>query len=307
MFDRVLFIGSKVSGLKVLEKIYQSSPETLVGCVTVDDSDDVRSALNSIQEYCRKNEIGLEILNGKCDLAKSVAKFSPNLCIVMGWYYIISEELLDQVRGGFIGVHNSLLPSHRGFAPVVWAIISGDEKTGFSVFSFDKGMDTGDIWFQGEVRIDKNDYISDVLDKLDKGINTFFDIHYKDILSGKLLPKKQSNVGISYGARRYPEDGVIDWNKPAHEIYNFIRAQSKPYPGAYSLYRGQKIIIWKSELFPYQIQGSPGQIGLINSETNDVVIVCGKNTGLIIKEIEQNGINVSAIRVFVSLKYKIGQ
>lgn len=305
MFDRVLFIGSKASGLKVLEKIHQSSPESLVGCVTVDDSDDMRSELSSIQEYCRENAICLDILNGRCDLTKSVSKFNPNLCIVMGWYYIIPEELINHVRGGFIGIHNSLLPAHRGFAPVVWSIIAGDKKTGFSVFSFNKGMDTGDIWFQEEVSIDENDYVSDVLGNLDERIYAFFDKYYKDILSGKLLPQKQSADGISYGARRCPEDGIIDWSKPAKEIYNFIRAQSKPYPGAYSSYKGQKIIILKSELFPYRIQGNPGQIGLINNETNDVVIVCGSNTGLIIKEIEQNGTNVSVVKIFNSLKYKL--
>ena len=165
IYNRVLFIGSKDSGLKVLKKMYYAVPDKLVGCVTVDDLPDPRSSLIQIKEFCDENKIPIDILAGKNALTESLDKYKPDICFVMGWYYIIPEKLIGQVPGGFIGIHNSLLPLHRGFAPVVWAIINADKETGFSVFSIDKGMDTGEIWYQEKVKIEASDYINDVLRK----------------------------------------------------------------------------------------------------------------------------------------------
>lgn len=307
MYNRVLFIGSKESGLKVLKKMYNVAPDKLIGCVTVDDSSDTRSELERLKLFCNENQIPIDILTGKCDLTESIDKYKPDICFVMGWYYIISEQLIEQIRGGFIGIHNSLLPLHRGFSPVVWAIISGDKQTGFSVFSFDKGMDTGDIWYQEAVEITANDYISDVLKKIDERVANFFDEFYIDILSGRLHPKKQRLGEISYGARRTPEDGMIDWSKSAGEIYNFIRAQSKPYPGAFTYYRKEKIIIWKSKVFPYTIHGNPGQIGFIDAQNKSVVVVCGGNTGIVLEYIEKRGREISVIDGIKTLNYKMGE
>ena len=305
-YNRVLFIGSKESGLKVLKKIYKLSPESLVGCVTVDDSDDSRSEFEAFQVYCDENSIELDVLTGRCDLTESINRFRPEICFVMGWYYIIPKKLIDKIQGGFIGIHNSLLPAHRGFAPVVWAMIAGDNETGVSVFSFDEGMDTGEIWYQSKVKIRNQDYISDVLKKLDDQIDAFFDLKYMDILLGNLKPKKQVNKNVSYGARRTIEDGKIDWTKTATEIYNFIRAQSKPYPGAYTSYMSMKVTVWSSKVFPHMIQGSPGQVGIINVENNEVVIVCGNSTGIVLDVIEVNGEEIAVTEMIKSLNYKIG-
>lgn len=293
-FNRILFVGSKASGLKVLKKLFYLSSHRLVGCVTVDDRKDVRSELNEFCTFCAENSIDLDVLNGKCDLTNSIEKFNPDICFVMGWYYIISEALLDKMQGRFIGIHNSLLPRHRGFAPVVWAMIAGEKETGFSVFSFDKEMDTGDIWYQKKINIEEMDYISDVLERIDMEIDKFFDVIFEKILSGEIKPEKQSKENVSYGARRTAEDGKIDWKKTSREIYNFIRAQSKPYPGAYGVYQSQLVKIWKADIFPYMIQGAPGQVGMIDYEKNEVVIVCGSNTGLILYELEVSGHIISA-------------
>ena len=306
MYNRILFIGSKLPGLKVLQVIHEIIPQYIVGCVTVDDSKDSRTKLQEFKNYCHNNRIALDILKGKCDLTESIKTFSPDLCVVMGWYYIIDEKLIDKVRGGFLGIHNSLLPSHRGFAPVVWSIIGGDTETGFSLFSFDKGMDTGDIWYQARVSINESDYISDIINKIDIEIEKFLRTGFIDIVYEKILPYKQGTNNISYGARRLPEDGLIKWDSPARDIYNFIRAQSKPYSGAYTFYNEKKITIWESKIFPYIIQGKPGQIGLINQSDN-VVVVCGNSSGLILEKIEIDGIESPVTDIIRGLKYVLGE
>lgn len=300
-FCRILFVGSKMSGLKVLKKIFQLSDQRLAGCVTVDDREDGRSELGGFYNFCAENGIELDVLKGKCDLTGPVEKFKPDICFVMGWYYIIPKELLNKIRGGFIGIHNSLLPKHRGFAPVVWAMIAGETETGFSVFSFDQGMDTGDIWYQKKITIGAKDYISDVLQKIDVEIERFFDAHFEEILSGKRKPERQGDRNISYGAKRREEDGRIDWKKTAREIYDFVRAQSRPYQGAYGIYQSQRVTIWKADIFPYMIQGTPGQVGFIDQERDEAVIVCGNNTGLVLHELEVMGRIMTATGVIKGL------
>lgn len=306
VYNRVLFIGSKDSGLKVLKKIYHVAPDKLIGCVTANDLSDSRSSLMQIKEFCDENKIPIDILAGKNALTESLNKYKPDICFVMGWYYIIPEELIGQVPGGFIGIHNSLLPSHRGFAPVVWAIINEDKETGFSVFAIDKGMDTGKIWYQEKIKIETSDYVNDVLRKIDERISIFFDKYYIDILSGKICPVEQKPEKVSYGSMRVAEDGNIDWSRTANEVYNFIRAQSKPYPGAFTYYKKRKIIIWKSKIFPHMIQGSPGQIGIIDTASKSVVVVCGENSGIVLEQIEKEGKEISVMDEVKSLSHRMG-
>lgn len=307
MYNRVLFIGSKESGFKVLETIYRMSRESLVGCVTVDDCTDSRSYLKEFKEFCIDNDVESDVLNGKCNVEGSIEKFKPDICFVMGWYYLIPDRVLKRVKGGFVGIHNSLLPKHRGFAPVVWAMILGEKYSGFSVFLFEKGMDTGDILFQKKVPILEEDYVYDVLKKIDNEVEVFFRENYLRILSGELEAKKQGHSDISYCARRVPEDGEIDWNKQAHDIYNFVRAQSRPYPGAYTYYRGEKYRIWRADVFEYPVYGSPGQIVLMADRK--VIIACGENTGLVVSELEKvdSDEKIDAVDLINTLNFKMGK
>lgn len=286
MFNRIMFLGSKKSGLKVLKELCQQVPEKLVLCLTIDDTKDIRSELKEFQNFCSENRITIEIMSGKCDISAYVEQYQPDLCIVMGWYYIISREVLDKVRGGFIGIHNSLLPKYRGFAPVVWSMINGEKATGFSVFSFSDGMDTGKIWYQKEVPIYQTDYIEDVLDRIDEEIGRFFKKDLNRIINESLSPYEQSNTVPTYGAKRMPTDGRIDWTKNSTELYNFVRAQSKPYPGAYTFLSDKKIIIWRVEMFQYPLFGIPGRVALIDQKEQSAVVACGDNTGIKLKTVE---------------------
>ena len=177
----------------------------------------------------------------------------------------------------------SLLPSYRGQAPLVWAMINGEKKVGFSVFSFDNGTDTGDIWHQGEIEVAESDYIKDVLEKIEAGVISYFDNEIEKIVSGEVKPHKQSVINISYGAKRMECDGRIDWSWDANRIYNFVRAQSRPYPGAFTEYKGRIYRIWDCEIFEHRVYGIPGQVLMIDKEQGYIVIVCGDNTAVIVK------------------------
>lgn len=286
MYNRVLFIGSKQTGLNILKSIVNVSADRVIGCLTIDDNEDSRGKKNEFYAFCNERNIGICLCNNNAELKKYILEYNPDLCIVSGWYYVISSELLHLVRGGFIGIHYSALPRYRGFAPVVWSIINGEKKVGFSVFSFDEGMDTGVVWYQEELEIQDDEYIEDVLSKLDERVCSFFDSSFLDILNGEISPKAQDTHEISYGAKRTKEDGRIDWALPAEKIKNFIRAQSRPYPGAFTLYNDMKITIWRASIYPYKVYGMPGQIVFVDKKNDVVIVVCGDSRGICIEDYE---------------------
>lgn len=145
---RVLFLGSKKQGLLVLKKIYELSPETLIGIVTIDDRSYTRSMLSEFKLFSKKNSLSLFIAQNKKESEDFIIKVKPDLCMVVGWYWLITQQVLNFVPNGFIGIHNSFLPLFRGGSPLVWAIISGEKKIGFSFFSFTEKIDDGDVWIQ---------------------------------------------------------------------------------------------------------------------------------------------------------------
>lgn len=301
MYENVIFIGSKQLGALMLKELHMQASEKLKACITVDDSNETRSKLREISDYCNKNTLPLYVLNGKCDITDIINKHEPELCIVAGWYYVISQTLLEKVRGGFVGIHNSLLPKYRGFSPLVWAMINGEREVGFSVFSFAPKMDTGKIYYQQKIIIGENDYIQDVLDCIEGKVIEFFRNNYKDLLNETLIAYPQKNILPSYCARRTEWDGRINWSWNNKRILNFIKAQSTPYPGAFSTYKENRVIIWKAKLFINDIYGSPGQIGIIDKEKKYIVVVCGENTGLIIEQVEIDGKTYGVTEIVKSL------
>ena len=282
--DRVLFIGSKKSGLLTLQHIFSQDPKSLIGIITIDDRDDTRSAFLQIRSFASKNKIKLFVARNARNAESIIKQLQPQLCFVQGWYWLFNEAILKSVPRGFLGVHFSLLPKYRGCAPVVWAMINGEKETGVSLFEFTKEMDAGRIFAQKKVNIGFKDSINDVLIKLDTQTHRILKKNYLKILRGYLRSKNQKKKGASYGRRRYPEDGLIDWRKSSREIYNFIRAQSAPYPGAFTMYRGKRLTVWRAEPPKKIHHGFPGQIVQITKE--GVHVVCGDQHLIFLKNID---------------------
>lgn len=299
---KVVFIGSKELGYSVLKKIYELDKESLCGCITYDDRIDSRSAFDEITGFCKKESIALYVLENPKKIGEVLQKLEPDLCFVLGWYFIIEKEIIENVPQGFIGIHNSLLPKYRGFAPLVWAMINGEKKVGFSLFEFSDKMDEGNIWANGEVEVEDTDFIQDVICKIENKILDVLEQVYLKILTGEIFSYPQLSEEPSYGAKRLPEDGIINWKLRAQEVYNFIRAQSHPYPGAYTMYNGEKLIIWKAELYKHTYYGTPGQVGRIMD--NNVIVVCGDSKGIVIKELEYKGKKQKAAEVLKSLNIR---
>ena len=302
--ERVLFIGSKLLGLKCLKEIAAISKETLVGVLTIDDRSDGRTQFEEFKNFCTEKDIPFHVAGNRKESEEIVLSQNASLCIVIGWYWLLRKELLGSVEQGFIGVHNSLLPKYRGGSPLVWSIINGEKEVGFSMFSFTEGMDEGDIWFQESIELKPNDSIKDMLLKIEERVVLLLRENYEPILNGKLTPKPQNSKEATYCAQRMPEDGIINWSMPAQSVYNFIRAQSEPYPGAFTIYKERKMIIWDARISDEIHYGTIGQVARVSPD--GVHVICGDNKAIIIKEIEYENHRTAANHLIKSFKTRFG-
>lgn len=170
-----------------------------------------------------------------------------DLAIVAAYGQIFKQQVLQAFRLGCINLHASLLPKYRGASPVQAAILAGDSKTGISIMQMDEGCDTGDVLYQQELVIDHSDTAGSLFDKLAQlGAATCLEF-LPDFLAGQVVADRQDDDLASYSGKLTTRSGQIDWNRPARELFNLIRA-CNPWPGAYSYYQGQRWKIWSSDL-----------------------------------------------------------
>jgi methionyl-tRNA formyltransferase len=298
--ERVLFIGSKNLGLECLKAMHELSKETLIGVLTFDDRKDIRSVFEEMNKFCTQNNIPIFIAINRADSEKLIMELQPDICFVVGWYWLINDQTLSSVPKGFLGIHNSLLPKYRGTSPMIWSIMNGDEHVGSSMFTLSDKMDEGDIWFQLKIALNDDDDVGSILSKIEKGAVDKLRSHYLSILSGELSAQKQEAQGATYCSPRIPDDGKINWDQPARQVFNFIRAQSKPYPGAYTIHKNRKLIIWKAKLNPEVYYGTPGQVSRITSE--GVTVVCGDSRSITLTDVEFEGKEAKANEIIKTIQ-----
>jgi len=175
-----------------------------------------------------------------------IKNIKPDVILVLGWYYMVPKSIRLIPKYGAWGIHASLLPDYAGGAPLVWAIINGEKKTGVTLFRMESGVDDGDIISQTEFLIEDNDTIKEVYEKATKSSKKILN----NVLTSDSEPEfiKQDKSKIKIYPQRSPEDGLIDWDWDSLRIKNFIRAQSKPYPGAFTIINNKKVIIYDAKI-----------------------------------------------------------
>ncbi len=298
-------MGSKHLGLRVLKEIHTLFPNTLIGAMTIDDTNDTRTALDDFEKVSNDTGLPLYVVKNKKHAQEIIRNLQPELCLVVGWYWLINRETLEIPTHGFIGIHNSLLPKYRGTSPLIWAMINGEEEVGFSLFTFTTGMDDGPIWAQGIVKVENDDYISDVLKKLEEKVVEVVRKKYFAILEGTIIPVDQQHELATYCTQRFPDDGNINWNLPALYIYNCIRAQSTPYPGAFTWFRFKYCCRWKARLFQHDYYGIRGQVAKI--DTDGVYVICGDHRAIFLEEVEVDGKKGKANEFIQSISTNLSQ
>lgn len=255
----VVFFGASAYGVKCLQAIIQIKEVVVVGVVTTpeeytltynggkDEKSMRNEAYGILNQICREHKIDcfqIEKMNESATY-EMLRYWEPDLIVVSGWYHMIGKQIREIPKYGVVGLHASLLPKYRGGAPLVWQMINGEDKTGITLFYIEDGIDCGDIIASAEERIEETDTIATLYEKVgDRGIE-LLKTYLPLIAAGKAPRIKQDCLDDKdVWTQRKPEDGLIDWSKSPKEIERFVRAQTKPYPGAYTIINGKKVIIW---------------------------------------------------------------
>ena len=195
--------------------------------------------------------------------------------VIFSFYYrqMLSEELLNLAPKGSFNLHGSLLPRYRGRAPVNWAIINGETETGVTLHKMVKRPDAGDIVGQLAVPISNEDTAADLHHKMTGAARKLLDELLPRLKNGSATFTPQNEAEASYFHGRKPADGKIDWTRPAREIYNLIRAVTRPFPGAFTWSGQRKLTIWSARFSAGGRNEKPGAV----LSLDPFVVACGED------------------------------
>lgn len=253
---RILFMGTPDFALESLKALYEAKYD-IIGVVTNIDKPKGRGMkliASPVKEYALEKNLKIfqpQKVKNNVEFIEEVKKLNPDLICVVAYGKILPEELLDIPKYGCVNVHGSLLPQYRGSAPIQWAVLNGDKKTGITTMFMNAGMDTGDMILKEEVQIGEDETTGELWDKL-------------KIIGAQLLVKTVKSIEDGTVKRTpQPEEGTmapmlskdiakINWEEQsAKQIKNLVRGVN-PIMGAYSYLNDKKIKFWKVQVLTEQ-------------------------------------------------------
>jgi methionyl-tRNA formyltransferase len=213
-----------------------------------------------------------------------LAALAPEIMIVVGYGQIIPQSVIDMAPRGIVNVHASLLPKYRGAAPVQWAIVNGETRTGVTTMQINAGLDTGDILLERETEIGPEETALELGERLSvMGAELLIET-LDGLARGTITPRRQDEAQASHAPILKKEDGAISWNEPAAAIHNRVRGLL-PWPGAHTRFRGQLLHIWRARVGSDRAALAPGQV-LAGGRFR---VACGDGGVLELLEVELEG------------------
>ena len=247
-------------------------------------------------------ELGLHIYQPEKIRSESAQDFlkrvAPEAVVIIAYGQIIPARLLTIPRLGWINVHGSLLPRHRGAAPIQWAIAEGETVTGITTMQIDEGMDTGPTLLRREIEIGPNETAPELGARMSVAGADLIAETLVRFDRGEISAAAQDVASVSYAPILKKEDGRIQWEWPAQKIYNRMRGFT-PWPGAFTTFRGQAC----------QLRGRPDassapidghQTGEIISSSKQLLVVCGEGTRLSLESVQLEGRKKTSAREFAN-------
>jgi len=246
---RIVLFGCGAKATVVLQKLLDLK-EDVVGMIHADV--DKHEVVTYQQPWQLALENDITLYTREDNLVSLFKDINPDAIFVVGWRYKIPKEQYSIPQKGTIVFHDSLLPKYRGFAPMNWAIINGEIKTGVTMFYIADEVDSGDIIGKAEIPITEYDYAKDVETKITQSYLGLLTAYLPLIILDKVKATSQDHTQATYTCKRIPADGLIDWSKTSMQVYNLIRGLTEPYPGAFTYLHDnkspRKMFIWKASL-----------------------------------------------------------
>jgi len=287
---RIVFMGTPEFAIPSLEKLVASSHKTVAVVTGADVPRGRGQSVCATPVKDSASRYGLPVL---CptdlksdDFFEKLSSFKPELGVVVA-FRILPERIFTLPTKGTVNLHASLLPKYRGAAPINWALINGESKTGVTTFLIQKTVDTGNIILQEELDIFPDETAGELSVRLaEVGANLLLktiDLIEKE----EIKPKKQDDSQTSLAPKIVKEMCRIDWSKPALELKNLIRGLS-PIPGAFTFFRGKVLKVYRVRITDQQYpQAKAGEI--IGSDNIGSFTVKAKDKGLELLEVQLEG------------------
>ncbi|MGW2054670.1 methionyl-tRNA formyltransferase [Streptomyces sp. NPDC001840] len=303
---RVVMFGYQTWGHRTLQALLDSEHEVVL-VVTHPKSDHVYEKIwdDSVAELAEKHGVPVLLRNRPDDeeLLRTLREAAPDIIVANNWRTWLPPEIFDLPPHGTLNIHDSLLPAYAGFSPLIWALINGEPEVGVTAHRMDAELDAGDIVFQRSVPVGATDTATDLFHRTVDLIGPIVADSLDAIASGTARWVPQDRSRASFFHKRSIEDSRIDWSWPAEDLERLVRAQSDPYPNAFTHHRGERIRIVSAAVSEARYGGTPGRIFI--REGDGVVIVAGpdartgRSKGLVIRRLRtEDGTEHSATDYF---------
>jgi methionyl-tRNA formyltransferase len=283
---RTVWVSFDMIGRDCLEAAAEAGAD-IVGVVTLPGPvDPNRAGQCSFEDVAARHGAALvetTDVNSEATLA-AVRALEPELIFVVGWSQLVREPFIALAAEGVFGMHPTLLPRHRGRAPIPWAILTGLARTGVTLFEIvDATADSGAIVGQTVVEIDPDETATTLFERIaDAHVELIRE--YVPRLLARAAPRvAQDPRRASTWPKRSPADGIIDWETRAPYLYDWVRAQTRPYPGAFTFLGDEKIVVWRASPVDLE-EGAPAGT-IVATRPEGPVVACGEGA-LVLEEVE---------------------
>jgi methionyl-tRNA formyltransferase len=296
---RIVFMGTPAAAVPTLQRILQDGHE-IAAVYSQPDRPSGRGnkiSFSPVKQFAVDNNLPVyQPLKVKTpETLETFRSHGADVVVVVAYGRILPETLLNAYPKGAINVHFSLLPKYRGAAPVNWAIVNGETRTGVTTMRMDAGLDTGGILLKRETGISDDETTPELMERLS--------VLGADLLSetlamyNELVPQPQDDELATFAPIMKKDDGLIVWGMTANDIANRVRG-FQPFPTAYTSYQGRKLTIWKSRAFETELTGAQGVI--LEAKGDNLIVSCGGGTALNIGELQAEGKRRMPVRDFLN-------
>lgn len=281
---RIVFMGTPDFAKESLEELYNNNYEILAVVTNPDrpKGRGMKMIASPVKEFAIQKGIKVyqpEKVRKNEEFISEIKALKPDVICVVAYGKILPQEILDIPPKGSINVHGSLLPKYRGAAPIQWAVLNGDKKTGITTMYMGAGMDTGDMILKEEVEIGEDETTGELWERLSKIGAKLLVETLKQIENGT-APRIKQGDDFTMAPMLNKEMAKIDWqNKTAQEIKNLVRGLN-PIMGAYAFLNGKKIKFWKVDIV------NSNEINITNNVDdirNGTVVVSNGKEGVFVK------------------------
>lgn len=289
---KVVFFGTPDFAVPTLDRLLSSTHEVVLVVSRPDKAVGRKQIVTSPPVVEVALERGLDVLQpvnlkGK-EVAEKTVECGADVAVVVAYGKLIPAPLLDIPRFGFVNLHPSLLPRHRGPSPIQWALVCGDRATGVTTIQLDEGMDTGPILLQERVQIDSRETAAVLGPRLSK-IGADLVVETLDKLeAGSISPRPQPADGANTTPMLRRNFAKVDWSMPARQLVNRLRGFT-PWPGLYTKFRGGRMKIFGLEEVEPAPRGDEKHGTVIEATAGGIVVRSGKSTAVRITEVQREG------------------